>query len=42
LRDGRNFGAMAGLLIKCGMTMPKGGCNKDTGKVLTGSNFDAR
>jgi hypothetical protein len=42
LRDGRNFGAMAGLLIKCGNTMPKGGCNKDTGKVLTDRNFSAR
>jgi hypothetical protein len=42
LRDGRNFGAMAGLLIKCGTTMPKGGCTKETGKVLTGRNFNAQ
>jgi hypothetical protein len=42
LRDGRNFGAMTGQLIKCGSTMPKGGCNKDTGEVLTRSNFSAQ
>jgi len=34
LRDGRPFGAMAGLLIKCGTTMPNGGCTKETGQVL--------
>jgi hypothetical protein len=34
LRDGRNFGAMAGLLIKCGTALPKGGCTKETGQVL--------
>lgn len=38
LRDGRTFGAMAGLLIKCGNVMPKGGCTKATGQVfMTGS-----
>ena len=38
LRDGRPFGAMAGQLIKCGTTMPKGGCTKETGEVfLTGN-----
>jgi hypothetical protein len=38
LRDGRPFGAMAGQLIKCGTTLPKGGCTKDTGQVfLTGN-----
>ena len=38
LRDGRNFGALAGLLIKCGNAVPKGGCTKATGQVfLTGS-----
>ena len=38
LRDGRNFGALAGLLIHCGNALPKGGCTKATGKVfLTGS-----
>jgi hypothetical protein len=34
LRDGRTFGAMAGLLIKCGNAMPAGGCTKATGEVL--------
>jgi hypothetical protein len=34
LRDGRSFGAMAGLLIKCGTEMPPGGCTKETGQVL--------
>ncbi len=34
LRDGRPLGAQNGPLIKCGMAMPKGGCNKDTGQVL--------
>lgn len=34
LRDGRPFGAMAGLLIKCGATMPAGGCTKATGEAL--------
>jgi hypothetical protein len=39
LRDGRPFGALAGELIKCGTTLPKGGCTKDTGQVfLTGSS----
>ena len=34
LRDGRSFGAVAGLLIKCGAEMPTGGCTKETGQVL--------
>ena len=34
LRDGRPFGAMAGLLIKRGSTMPAGGCTKETGQTL--------
>lgn len=34
LRDGRPFGAMAGLLIKCGGAMPAGGCTETTGEVL--------
>jgi len=34
LRDGRTFGAQNGPVIKCGMTMPKGGCTKETGEVL--------
>jgi hypothetical protein len=38
LRDGRPFGALAGELIKCGTTLPAGGCTKATGQVfLTGS-----
>ena len=38
LRDGRNFGALAGVLIKCGTAMPAGGCTKATGQLfLTGS-----
>ena len=38
LRNGRTFGALDGLLIKCGKEMPKGGCTKATGQVfLTGS-----
>ena len=42
LRDGRTFGTIAGLLISCGTSMPKGGCTKDTGKVLISSgNADA-
>jgi hypothetical protein len=33
LRDGRNGGAQQQSgLIMCGMTMPKGGCNEQTGK----------
>jgi hypothetical protein len=35
LRDGRPFGAIAGPIIKCGMTMPKGGCTRETGQPLT-------
>ena len=35
LRDGRPPGAIAGPIIKCGMTMPKGGCTKETGQTLT-------
>ena len=39
LRDGKPFGALAGELIKCGTTLPKGGCTKATGQVfLTGSS----
>ena len=42
LRDGRPFGALAGLLISCGATMPAGGCTKETGKVLLqNANNDA-
>jgi hypothetical protein len=42
LRDGRNFGALAGLLVNCGMEMPKGGCTPATGKRMIGDEFDAR
>ena len=39
LRDGRNGGALAGELVKCGKEFPKGGCTKATGQVfLTGSS----
>jgi len=39
LRDGRPQGALAGELINCGMTWPKGGCTKATGQVFqTGSS----
>ena len=36
LRDGRPLGAMTSL-IKCGTAMPKGGCTKETGQVMTGT-----
>jgi hypothetical protein len=42
LRDGRNFGALAGNLIKCGNSMPKGGCTKETGQALVGRGFNAQ
>ena len=42
LRDGRNFGALAGMLVKCGNEMPKGGCTAQTGKRVIGDEFDAR
>jgi hypothetical protein len=42
LRDGRNFGALAGMLIKCGTAFPKGGCTKETGEAVIGEDFDAR
>lgn len=35
LRDGRNFGALADEgIIHCGMEMPAGGCNIDTGEAF--------
>ncbi len=36
LRNGKNFGAMASgaRLIKCGMTIPAGGCTDKTGEVF--------
>lgn len=42
LRDGRNFGALAGMLISCGTALPKGGCTPQTGKRVIGEEFDAR
>ena len=39
LRDGRNFGALRnndGLLVACGMEVPKNGCTAETGKVYIG------
>ena len=42
LRDGRNFGALAGMLVSCGTAMPKGGCTPQTGKRVIGDEFDAR
>lgn len=39
LRNGKPFGALAGVLIKCGNTMPKGGCTRETGQeFLTGNS----
>ena len=38
LRDGRPFGALAGSVIKCGTTMPQGGCNTKTGQELRTGN----
>ena len=37
LRDGKPFGAVNGPLIKCGTTMPQGGCTEKTGQVLAGN-----
>ena len=37
LRDGKPFGAVNGPLIKCGLTMPTGGCTEQTGQVLAGN-----
>jgi hypothetical protein len=42
LRDGRNFGALAGMLVSCGTALPKGGCTPQTGKRVIGEEFDAR
>jgi hypothetical protein len=42
LRDGRDFGALAGMLISCGKAMPKGGCTADTGQRLIGESFNAQ
>ena len=42
LRDGRDFGALAGMLITCGKAMPHGGCNEQTGQRLIGDTFNAQ
>ena len=42
LRDGRAFGALAGMLIKCGATMPQGGCTLQTGQRLVEERFNAQ
>ena len=42
LRDGRDFGALAGMLVTCGKAMPKGGCTPDTGQRLIGDSFNAQ
>ena len=42
LRDGRDFGALAGMLVSCGKTMPKGGCTAETGQRLIGESFNAQ
>ncbi len=42
LRDGRSFGALAGMLIKCGDAMPKGGCTLQTGQRLVEERFNAQ
>ena len=34
LRDGRTFGVQDGPIIKCGMAMPAGGCNSETGQAF--------
>ena len=42
LRDGRDFGALAGMLVTCGNAMPKGGCTAETGQRLIGDSFNAQ
>jgi Family of unknown function (DUF6152) len=42
LRDGRDFGALAGMLITCGHAMPKGGCTPQSGQRLIGDSFNAQ
>lgn len=36
LRNGKPFGALTrgGIVIKCGMALPEGGCNEQTGEVF--------
>ena len=42
LRDGRDFGALAGMLIACGKSMPHGGCTEQSGQRLIGESFNAQ
>jgi hypothetical protein len=44
LRDGRNFGARINNapLIKCGMTLPEGGCTEETGEIFQGVEDNGR
>ena len=42
LRDGRDFGALAGMLVSCGKAMPKGGCTAESGQRLIGESFNAQ
>ena len=42
LRDGRDFGALAGMLVTCGNTLPKGGCTPETGQRLIDDSFNAQ
>jgi hypothetical protein len=42
LRDGRDFGALAGMLVTCGNAMPKGGCTPETGQRLIDDAFNAQ
>ena len=42
LRDGRDFGALAGMLISCGKAMPRGGCTAESGQRLIGESFNAQ
>ncbi|MGD8341506.1 MAG: DUF6152 family protein [Gammaproteobacteria bacterium] len=37
LRDGRPFGALAGSVIRCGVELPAGGCNAETGESFGGN-----
>lgn len=34
LRDGRTFGSLSGVIIKCGMRVPEGGCTPETGEAF--------
>jgi hypothetical protein len=44
LRNGKTFGALArgGVIIKCGMDMPKGGCNDKTGEAFLDTRGQAQ